>query len=97
MKRIRLSPEAERDLEDIKDHLLREASPTIARLILRELRGAVRFLAANPGAGHSRSDLTDKPVKFWSVFSYLITYANAAPLQVVRILHGARDVARQLR
>jgi len=98
VKRFILSPEAERDLDVIKDHLLREASPKVARHVLRELRSAIRFLAANPRAGHLRSDLTVKPVYFWTVFSYAIVYSvgRQTPLQVVRVFHGARDVARLL-
>ena len=98
MKRFILSPEAERDLDVIKDHLLREASPKVARHVLRELRSAIRFLAANPHSGHLRADLTSKPVYFWGVFSYLVVYSaeRQSPLQVVRVLHGARNVARVL-
>ncbi len=28
------------------------------------------MLAENPGIGHTREDLTDRPVRFWKVFSY---------------------------
>jgi len=46
-----------------------------------------------PAIGHTRQDLTDRPVKFWSVYSYLIVYdSESRPLTVVAVLHGARDV-----
>ena len=61
--------------------------------MLRELRGAFRFLAANPEAGHRREDLTDAPVKFWSVFSYLIIYDPAKrPIEILKVVHAARDI-----
>jgi plasmid stabilization system protein ParE len=43
--------------------------------------------------GHRRVDWTDEAVRFWVVLSYLIVYRlDSRPLQVVRILHGARNV-----
>jgi len=55
-------------------------------------------LASNPGLGHTRRDLTSKPVRFWPVYSYLIIYdAETQPLEVIRILSGYRDVAAQLK
>lgn len=57
---------------------------------LEDIKG---YLAAHPGAGHSRSDLTSEPVKFWPVFSYLIVYdPGMRPLGVARILHASRDL-----
>ena len=50
-------------------------------------------LARDPGIGHLRTDLTAADVRFLAVYSYLIVYRpRTAPLQVVAILHGARDV-----
>jgi len=54
-------------------------------------------LAGTPGAGHWRRDLTDEPVRFFPVYSYLIVYLpETKPLQVVAILHGHRDVEQLL-
>ncbi len=93
MKLFVLSPEAEGDLDGIKEYLLKEGGIRIARYVLREIREGIRFVSRNPGAGHSRADLTDAPVKFWPVFSYLIVYDPLVkPLWVVRVLHGRRDV-----
>jgi hypothetical protein len=42
--------------------------------------------------------LTDRPLKFWNVYSYLIVYDPAtSPLAIVAILHGAQDVERLLK
>ena len=55
--------------------------------------GAPVLLGNEPGAGHVREDLTSRPVKFWPVYSYLIVYdPEAKPVQVIRVLHGMRDV-----
>jgi antitoxin ParD1/3/4/toxin ParE1/3/4 len=97
VRRDGLSPEAERDLNDVKADLVKEAGVRIARQVLREIRDALRFLADTPGAGHSREDLTDAAVKFRPVFSYPIVYDPAKhPLEIVRVLHGRRDIASSL-
>ena len=93
MTRYRLSPEAQGDLTDIKSYLMGEGGARLARYVLGEIRAGLQFLAVNPGAGHGREDLTDEPVKFWPVFSYLIVYDPAMkPLGVARVLHGSRDL-----
>lgn len=55
------------------------------------------LLAKNPGLGHFRRDLTDKPVKFLRVHSWLIIYRpETHPLQVTSVLHASRDVSKIL-
>ena len=57
----------------------------------------MQLLADNPGIGHLRSDLTPQDVRFWSVFRYLVIYRpDTKPLEIVRVLHGKRDVRRLL-
>ena len=69
MRRYALSQEAEEDLGDIRAYYLARASARTTRYVMREITKAMGFLASTPGAGHSREDLTDDPVKFWPVFS----------------------------
>jgi plasmid stabilization system protein ParE len=46
-----------------------------------------------PEMGHLRRDLTSESFRFWSVYSYLVIYrAEARPVQILRVIHGARDV-----
>src|SRR5262249_50671593 len=52
----------------------RKGGPTIARRVMKDVRKALAFLGSQPGAGHLREDLTNRPVKFWPVYSYLIVY-----------------------
>jgi antitoxin ParD1/3/4/toxin ParE1/3/4 len=62
------------------------------------IRAKIVYLAGRPGGGHWRKDLTDEPVKFFPVYSYLIVYRpETSPLQVVAILHGRRDVEELLK
>jgi len=98
VSRFRLSPEAEKDLDDIRLYLMRNGGAGAARHVLSEIRRALRVIAENPGIGHRREDLTDEPVKFWPVFSYLIVYEpTMRPIGIVRVLHGAQDVEGKFR
>lgn len=97
MKRYQLTPAAETDLEEIFDHI-RVDSTGAALRVLKRVRDAMRRLAEYPRMGHVREDLVDKSLRFWPVYSYLIVYRpNSRPLQIIRMLHGARNVQRILR
>ena len=98
MKRYQLSPEAQQDLTDIKAYYLAQSGARVTRYVIGELTQAFQFLAATPGAGHKREDLTDQQVKFWQVFSYLIIYDPATkPLGIARVLHASQDLGTLLR
>jgi len=88
-----VSPEAKRDIEQIRDFYVEEAGVQVARHVLAQITKALRFLAETPGAGHRRDDLTDEDVRFWTVLSYLIVYdPTMRPIGIARVLHAARDV-----
>ena len=96
MNRFRLSPEAAQDIEAIWEYIARD-SVRAARRVRQELLAACRRLAQHPGLGHRRDDLTTKPVLFFPVYAYLIIYNPASqPLEIVRVLHGARDIPSML-
>ena len=97
MKRFVLTRPAEDDLHQIKNYLAEKAGPAIARRVMQEIRSAMNLLADQPNAGHVREDLTNRRLKFWAVFSYLIVYApSSRPIQVIRVLHGAQDIEHLL-
>ncbi|HMD55521.1 MAG TPA: type II toxin-antitoxin system RelE/ParE family toxin [Phycisphaerae bacterium] len=92
MKQFFLTPAAEADLAEILDFLCEE-SPVAAERVLIKIHAAIRKLTENPLLGHLREDLADEPLRFWNVYSYLIVYrAKTSPLQIVRILHGMRNI-----
>ena len=96
MKKYVLTSTAKGDVRDILDFLKTE-SPTATVRVRTALRDAMRLLAERPGAGHVRTDLADGTVRFWPVFSYLVIYrSDTNPIQIVRVLHGKRDVRRLL-
>ena len=94
MKRFTLAPQAKEDIRAIRAYLKREAGLRVAQSTIKKIREEFAFLSRTPGAGHVREDLTDEPVKFWSVFSFLIVYDPAAqPIEIARVIHSRRDIA----
>ncbi len=92
MKRFILSPEAARDIREIWARIAAESVPA-ARRVRLEIFAACRRLADHPRIGHTRPELTEKPVLFWPVGSYLIIYnPTRRALEIVRVIHGARDI-----
>jgi len=94
MSRYVLTPQAQQDLQHIRDYLLAEAGARIARYVLSSIVSACRTLAGTPGLGHRRQDLTPREeTRFWPVFSYLIVYRiDKKPLTVIAIVHAKRNL-----
>ncbi len=96
MKRFKLSAEAARDIRDIWAYIAQDSTKA-ARRVRLQIFEACQQISENPGIGRRREDLTDKPVLFWPVGSYLIIYRRAAKsVDIVRVLHGAIDIASRL-
>jgi antitoxin ParD1/3/4/toxin ParE1/3/4 len=92
MTRFVLTQRARQDIGDIWDYIA-EDNIDAADRVLDALSGAMMKLAQNPGMGHWREELTDKRHRFLMVYSYLIVYRyETTPLQIVRVLHAARDI-----
>jgi len=93
-QKFRLSGPASRDIDEIWDDVFeRSLSLEVADKVVAKIFEAFDLLGDHPQAGHMREDLTDKPLKFWSVYRYLIVYnPNASPIEIVAVFHGARDV-----
>jgi plasmid stabilization system protein ParE len=61
-RRYVLAPEAALDLVQIWCYLKEQSSIEIANRVESVIRDKIVFLAANPGAGHWRKNLTDEAV-----------------------------------
>ena len=93
----RLTKRAEADVEAIADFIAGDSVDAAVKVLLA-LEDAFVLLASRPGIGHAREDLTGRPLKFWSVYSYLVVYDPVGdPLTIVAVLHGARDVTQILK
>lgn len=96
MSAYTLSPDALQDLQDIWDFIALDNAHA-ANKLEDEFFEAFENLALHPRMGHSRSDLTERNVRLWPG-SYLIVYrAIPIALQIVAVLHGARDVTEVIR
>ncbi len=89
-----LAPEACSDLSAIWSYYAAEVGdPDLADRTRDEIFDAIRGIAKTPGIGHLRKDLAERSLRFWCVRSYLVVYQETGDrVEVVRVLHGARDV-----
>lgn len=94
MGRYLLTPSAKNDIRDIVQYI-RDNNPRAAAKVNQEFRAAMRRLADFPEMGHFRQELADQSLRVWLVYSYLIIYRpSRKPLEVLRVVHGARDLLR---
>jgi plasmid stabilization system protein ParE len=95
MEKYELTPQAVSDLFEIWDFISQD-NPEAANRVEEAVFRACDFLADSPLAGRVRKDLAPLPLRFWVVppySKYLIVYdPEKKPLQIIRILHGARDL-----
>lgn len=85
------SGDAALDLVEIWDHIAND-SPTAADRLLARLKMAEQQLLLFPQMGQSRPDVR-VDVRHWPVGDYLILYrVTAERLEIVRVVHGARDL-----
>jgi antitoxin ParD1/3/4/toxin ParE1/3/4 len=92
-----LTREAQAHIDEIGAYIAQD-SVDAALKVYDALQEAFELLAERPALGHSREDLTDRPLRFWSVFSYLVVYdPESQPLTIIAVLHGARDVEKLLK
>lgn len=94
-----LTAAARDDIGEIWIHIA-DDNPAAADTLEEDFFAAFERLANQPGLGHWRRDLTDKPVRFFAVRRhYLVVYAHTPdiqPLEIIRVLHGARDAGSLL-
>ena len=94
-------PRAEQDIDDVIAHYLREAGVDVARRFADALADAFGLLARNPAMGSPRyaSLLALPGMRCWPLrpWPQMIFYLERERrLDVVRVLHGARDIPASL-
>lgn len=91
MSKFVLHPEAYADLDEIWEYIAPDSIDTADR-VLNEIYQSITSLVRFPHQGHSRPDLTSRPLRFQVVRDYVIAYApDEKPLAVIAILHGRRS------
>lgn len=87
MKKFELGRRALRDLQEVWEFVSKD-SFAVADHLLEQFYEAFEKLAAIPGIGHRRPDLTYE--------TYYSGQLDSRPLRIARILHAKRDVKRLL-
>lgn len=95
MARFKLSPQAEEDVIQIVTYLETESAEAAAK-VLESLSELFHFLAVNPNSGRLRLEFgTD--LRSFVTGSYVVFYrTRLEQVEIVRVLHGARDIATEL-
>ena len=89
--KVRLTPEAKADLEDIGDRIA-ERNPARAVTYVQELRERATRIGEFPHAGPSRPQWGEG-IRIAVHGKYLIVYRVCdETVQVLRVVHGARDL-----
>jgi len=100
MSSYRFTPQATDDLFEIWSYIASDDLDAANR-VEEAIHVASAFLANTPLAGRIREDLTALPLRFWLVQPYrnywIVYNPETKPLQVIRIIHGARDLPPLLR
>ncbi len=93
-----LTETAEGELREILRFIADKDGESRSLHVLEHFEEAFDRLAASPGIGFHRKQLTGPSLRWWPVFRFLILYdPREEPLTVLRIVHGARDLKRLFR
>ena len=91
MPQIRISPRASSDLTEIWNYIA-DDSVANADGFIDGLYETIQVLANQPGAGRRREELAPGILSF-PFGRYIIFYrASLDGIEIVRVLHGARDI-----
>jgi toxin ParE1/3/4 len=93
MKRVRVTRDAKRDVDEIWLFVARDSVDAANRLI-DEIAHRFFLIGSSPEMGRIRDDL--KPgLRSHPVNNYVIYYRETRPhISIVRVVHGARDFKR---
>jgi len=91
VSRLRISPRASEDLIEIWSYIA-EDSVANADAFIDKMYETIQFLADKPGLGRHREELAPG-IQSFPFGRYIIFYrVVAGAIEVVRVLHGARDI-----
>jgi toxin ParE1/3/4 len=93
MSRVILSKRAKADLRDIGSYISQH-NETAAKRWVQKLRTTCKTTMGKfPECGTKRDDLLPG-LRCFSVGNYLIYFRGRNPVEILRIVHGARDESR---
>jgi toxin ParE1/3/4 len=88
----RLSPLAERDLDEIWSYVAEDASPATADRFIDAIVERFELLAEQPRMGRLRPEF-GAAVRSFTVENHVIYYRHDRDVLIARVLHGRRDQA----
>lgn len=92
-----VAAEAQHDLFEIWRRIA-EDSFELAERIHAEFHELFASLGRMPSQGHSRTDLTRRPVLFFPLYSFLVVYQpETKPIRIMAVLRGRRNIKRILK
>jgi plasmid stabilization system protein ParE len=87
-----VSTQAQDDLFEIWRRIARD-SVKLANRIEDEFEELFMALGRMPAQGHTRKDLTSRPVLFFPMYSFLIVYQpDTRPIRIMAVLRGRRNL-----
>ena len=100
MSSYQFTPQAAEYLFDIWSYIASDDLDAADR-VEKAIHADCEFVSNTPLAGRTREDLTALPVRFGLVQPYrncwIVYDSETKPLQVIRILHAARNVPKILK
>ncbi|MGA2030454.1 MAG: type II toxin-antitoxin system RelE/ParE family toxin [Verrucomicrobiota bacterium] len=91
MSRVQFTVQAGGDLEEIDEFISLDNPDAVARLLL-SIQEKCALLSRQPQMGRSRFELSPE-LRGFPVGNYLIFYRPVTDgIEVIRVLHGARDI-----
>jgi plasmid stabilization system protein ParE len=95
-----LTPLAKADIFDIWAYIAQDNEDAADR-VEQAIYDACQFVADAPMRGHSRTGLTTRSLRFWTLTrypNYAVVYRpETTPVQVVAVTHGKRNIRRILK
>jgi toxin ParE1/3/4 len=89
---VRRTPTSRKDFRSIWDHIAAD-NPTAADAVLMDLDAAVRLLSDHPHGGQRRPEIRARPRSF-PAGQFLIYRPIRGGMELLRVVHGARDLRR---
>jgi plasmid stabilization system protein ParE len=100
MSSYALTPLAKADVFEIWSYIANHSEDSANR-VEQAIYDACSFVAEAPMRGHTRADLTSRPLRFWTLTrypNYAVVYRpGTSPLQIVAVLHAKRNIRRVLK
>jgi len=99
VKAAKFQPQARRDLLEAVRWIAKD-NPMAAQALLDTAAGGAKRIGSHPDIGAQRPDIVERRYRFLTLpgFPYVMIYdCERRPPIIIRVLHGARDLAGLLR